>query len=159
MLVVSGPTLLAVALVGLWGPGQRGRETVVHELVVIAPGSGTRILAAKADPGDVLDLSYTHSVSNSRVTGRFRITDDGGLEPVHTTFRSFGPGLPWSSGEHLERLDDGTMIVHHDEPARDELRIWVSPLTEDTICFGEHAVHVSRQASEPFLIVISVRSR
>ncbi len=126
---------------------------------MIAPGSGTEILAAKTDPGDVFDLSYTHSVSNSRVTGRFRVTDDGGLEPVSTTFRSFGPGLPWGSGEHLERLDDGSMVVHHDEPARDELRIWVSPLTDDTISLGEHFVHVSRQALEPFLIVISVRSR
>ncbi len=124
-----------------------------------APDRETVILAARVAPGDVFDLSYTHSVSNSRVTGRFRVTDDGGLLPVTTTFRSFGPGLPWSSGEELELLADGTMIVHHDEPARENLRIWVSPLTEDSLTLGELEVSLTTGTSGPSLVEISTRRR
>ena len=127
--------------------------------MVTAPDRETVILAARVAPGDVFDLSYTHSVSNSRVTGRFRVTDDGGLLPVTTTFRSFGPGLPWSSGEELELLDDGTMIVHHDEPAREDLRIWVSPLTEDSLTLGELEVSLTTGTSGPSLVEISTRRR
>lgn len=155
LLILTGVTLIAFAVgIGVCTFRDRG-----HEFLVTAPGSNTIIFASVVKPHDVFDLSYLHSVSNSRVTGRFRITGDGGLEPVTTTFLSFGPGLPWSSGERLERLEDGSMVVHHDEPPRDRLRIWVSPLTEDTITLKEQVVRLTTGASDPFLIEISIRRR
>ncbi|TVQ37656.1 MAG: DUF1850 domain-containing protein [Spirochaetaceae bacterium] len=126
-------------------------------LVVSAPHEDGERFRSTVVPGDTFTLTYVHSVSRSVVSGSFRITDDALIEPVDTVFRSFGPGLPWTPGAEVDRLEDGAMVVRHDEPPRREIRVWVSPLTLDRLSLGPHEIDLTAGADRATLIDIRVR--
>ncbi len=109
-------------------------------------------------PGDSFELHYTHSVSKSPVYGGFQVTQDGSIQPLYTVYRAYGPGLPWPSDEHTRRDDGALQISHEDELPRDELRVWVSPLTSDRLEIHDDVVELSAGSDEPRLVVIRLRS-
>ncbi|MCW3491679.1 DUF1850 domain-containing protein [Dethiobacter alkaliphilus] len=103
---------------------------------------------------EVFTLSYRHSVSNSVVSGTFAITSAGTIHPLTTTFSTFGPGLPMA-GELVETtIEDGLITVHHQEEPREVLRLWVSPLTGETLSIGSRSVDLYQISPEPTLVEI-----
>ena len=67
----------------------------VSALTVRLPREGHRMVeAARVAPGDILDLSYRHSVERTRVVGRFAIGRDRALVATETRMTSVGTGLP-----------------------------------------------------------------
>jgi hypothetical protein len=153
VLTTAGSAVL-IAIVGLVGLGcARSGWT----LVVSAAHSPAEYLAAPVGPDDTFALDYVHSVSNSPVTGVFRVTSRGMIEPVRTVFRSFGPGMPWMTGTDYERLEDGSIVVRHDEAPRAEINLWVSPLTQDRFTFKSHVLDLTADTEHAFLIEIRIR--
>lgn len=128
-------------------------------LVVSAPYQGVVRYREAVSPGDLFWLTYVHSVSKSVVSGSFRVTDDALIEPVDTVFRAFGPGLPWTPDADYRRLDDGSMLVRHHEPARSEIRVWVSPLTRDRLTLKGSEIDLSADAERATLIEIRIEQR
>ncbi len=128
-------------------------------LVVSAPHQDAVRYRAAVSPGDVFSLTYVHSVSRSVVSGSFRVTADALIEPVDTVFRSFGPGLPWTPDADYRRLDDGAMLVRHHEPARSEIRVWVSPLTRDRLTLKGSEIDLSAESERATLIEIRIEQR
>ena len=153
VLTIAGIVVL-IALAGLVGLRcARSGWT----LVVSAAHGPTEYFAAPVGPDDTFALDYVHSVSNSPVTGVFRVTSRGTIEPVRTVFRSFGPGMPWMTGTDYERLEDGSFVVCHDEASRPEITVWVSPLTQDRFTFKSHELDLTAEADHAVLIEIRVR--
>ncbi|TVR05695.1 MAG: DUF1850 domain-containing protein [Spirochaetaceae bacterium] len=109
--------------------------------------------------GDEFSLHYTHSVSNTPVSGEFRITTDGRIEPTVTRFVSFGPGLPWTPGTDHQTDADGRIVYTHFEDPRDELLLWVSELTAETLVLGETAVQLYRPGGAFDRIAVRVETR
>jgi hypothetical protein len=126
-------------------------------LVVSAPHNSKEYYSAPVRPDDTFTLAYVHSVSNAPVIGEFRVTSSGMLAPVSTAFRAFGPGMPWTVGIAYERLADGSILVRHEEEPRDEIRLWVSPLTLDRFAVGDHEIDLTAGAEREVLVEIRVR--
>ncbi|TVR31774.1 MAG: DUF1850 domain-containing protein [Spirochaetaceae bacterium] len=139
-------------------PAAAGRNAS-WTLVVSAPHQDAVRYRAAVSPGDVFSLTYVHSVSRSEVSGSFRVTADALIEPVDTVFRSFGPGLPWTPDADYRRLDDGSMLVRHHEPARSEIRVWVSPLTRDRLTVNGTEIDLSAESERATLIEIMIQKQ
>jgi hypothetical protein len=128
------------------------------QLVIEDPRSGIVYYSLSAHPGDPLTLAYRHSVSGSMVFGNFTFTDGGAIQPLSTVFSAFGPGLPWLDGQEEYFVDNGMITVYHQEPPRDKLRLWVSPLTGETILLNGAQYDLSALAEGPLLLEISFRA-
>ena len=147
-----------VALLPSALPAEAGRSTS-WTLVVSAPHQDAVRYRAAVSPGDIFSLTYLHSVSKSVVSGSFRVTGDALIEPVDTVFRSFGPGLPWTADADYHQLDDGSMLVRHNEPPRSEIRVWVSPLTRDRLTVKGLEIDLTADAERATLIEIRIEQR
>ena len=128
------------------------------ELRVFAAGDGDLLFSAAVSENKHFTISYHHSVSSSPVTGMFSVNKDCTITPVYTRFTSFGPGLPWTAGDETEytRFEDGTVQVDHPLEARNELRLWVSPLTRDVLAVGGSTVPLTQWSDREKLILITV---
>ena len=101
-------------------------------LIIEDPRCETVFYSLPIDPGDILSLSYRHSVSRSIVEGTFILTSTGKIEPETTSYTAYGPGLPVE--RYVDwKIKDGVITVYHEEEPRDSIRLWVTDLTEETI--------------------------
>jgi hypothetical protein len=107
--------------------------------------------------GDEFTLTYRHSVSNSVVYGTFALTDEGTIEPLTTVFLSYGPGLPMAGGGENTTIEDGVITVYHQEVPREDLRLWVSPLTGETLTIRNETYDLAALSEEPMLIEITLK--
>ena len=123
--------LVTVLLAGLFLLLSCGRDDQLWSLQVKDPRSGTVYYEVGTKPGTVFTLSYIHSVSGSPVRGLFKLTAKGKPEPMTTVYSSFGPGLPLDYNNYI--IEDGLITVYHDEDPRENIRLWVSPQTEEMI--------------------------
>lgn len=108
------------------------------QLVIIEPDSSGELYVFDAVPGSTFELSYRHSVSGSMVYGTFQLTDKGMIQPVTTSYSSFGPGLPLDYAEEYT-IENGVITVHHREEPREFIRLWVSAITEETITINDQS--------------------
>lgn len=106
------------------------------QLVILEPNINEELYRIEVAVGSEFDLSYRHSVSGSMVYGTFYITDEGKIQPLATSYSSFGPGLPLDSAEEY-KIANGKITVHHREEPREIIRIWVSPITEESISIDD----------------------
>ena len=102
------------------------------QLIVIEPNSNTELYKIEVASGSEFELSYRHSVSGSMVYGTFKITSQGMIQPLTTSYSSFGPGLPLDYAEEYT-IKNGVVTVNHREEARESILLWVSAITEETI--------------------------
>lgn len=154
------PVLVSfLASVLLLGPLPACSEPVQHpttRLEILDPRTDTLLMSLPIEPGDSFELRYTHSVSKSPVVGLFSVTSDSRIQPVHTHYRAYGPGLPWAT-ELYTRAEDGSMLVSHEgEAPREELRLWVSALTADTMMLGDRVVELGAGNDAPALRVLRI---
>lgn len=128
------------------------------ELQVTDPRSGMICYSIPLRTGATFALNYRHSVSGSPVSGTFEITADGELKPLSTVYLSFGPGLPLDYYEDYE-VANGVITVYHKEEPRREIRIWVTPLTEEVIIIDDRKYPLFIFNDQEKLLVLSaVRS-
>ncbi|MFP4508821.1 MAG: DUF1850 domain-containing protein [Spirochaetaceae bacterium] len=99
-------------------------------------------------------LRYIHSVSRTEVEGSFELTGDGRIRPLTTRFLAFGPGLPWTPGTEHVVDDSGRILVLHDEEPRDEIRLWVSELTQETIATDDREIPLYSEGGEFERVII-----
>jgi hypothetical protein len=125
------------------------------KLEISDPRNEISYYSIPVSPGDRFTLSYRHSVSGSEVSGIFQLTGDGKIRPMTTTFSSFGPGLPLDSYE-IYSIENGMITVFHEEEPRDEIRIWVTPMTEETIIISNHKYPLYRFAEDQKLFKINL---
>ena len=144
------PAALGVLLVsaGLREPGYTLRITRTNGEEVIAE--------IPLSANDAFSLHYTHSVSNTPVRGEFRITSDGLMQPTVTRFFAFGPGLPWTPDAEHQTDEEGRIVFTHDEDPRDELLLWVSELTRETVVLGDTVVPLYRRGGAYERIAVRV---
>lgn len=147
------PAALGVLLVSA-GVGERR-----YTLRVIRTGGDEVIAELPVSAGDEFSLHYTHSVSNTPVSGEFRITTDGRMEPTVTRFVSFGPGLPWTPGAEHRTDEEGRIVYSHFDDPRDELLLWVSELTGETLVVGDTVVPLYRPGGAFDRIAVGVGRR
>ncbi len=136
-------------LLPFWGSGP-------WHLVIEAPRSGVVYYTLPVEPGDEFTLTYRHSVSGSVVYGSFVLTAGGEIQPLTTTFSSFGPGLPWLDGEETCTVEGGLITVHHREDPRDKISLWVSPFTEEMILLNGSKYDLAALTEGPLLLKISL---
>ena len=106
------------------------------QLIITEPNSNTELYKLEVASGSEFELSYRHSVSGSMVSGTFKMTSQGMIQPLTTSYSSFGPGLPLDYAEEYT-IEDGVVTVHHQEEPRERLRLWVSTVTEETITIND----------------------
>jgi hypothetical protein len=148
--------ILAIALLILpsinTGCQQRGGD---WQMIIKAPHSDTIHYRIPVRPMDEFTLRYRHSVSLSSVEGIFLITTEGTIQPLTTTFSTYGPGLPVdSTGDYS--IEDGLITVYSDEEPREKIRLWVSPQTEEKIVFRDREYNLSSLSGDHLLLEITV---
>ncbi len=153
--IVHGAFALLVLSVGL--SACAGSDVSRLQLEVLLGRDTAYYYSTDVVPGDTFELHYIHSVSQSPVFGGFQITPEAHIQPLYTVYRAHGPGLPWPSDEHTRRDDGALQISHEAEPPREELRLWVSPLTADRLRIHDDVVELSASSDQPRLVVIRVR--
>ncbi len=104
--------------------------------------------------GSSFTLRYRHSVSSSQVSGTFEITAEGEFKPLLTRYSSFGPGLPLDYYEDYA-VENGIITVYHKEESRREIRLWVTPLTEEVIIIDDRAYPLYIFSDQEKLLVLS----
>ena len=125
-------------------------------LVVRAATLNQNIYSITVKPNDQFALSYTHSVSRRPVSGTFIITDRGEIKPLSTEFDSFGPGLPDLEVSTVYEMKDGLIIVYHDEEPREQIRLFVSPLTGERLIINGIEYDLTSHQEKPLLLEIYV---
>jgi hypothetical protein len=65
--------------------------------------------------------------------------------------------LPWTGSADCE-LRDGLIVVHHREPPRESLRLWVSPLTGERLTIGAQEIDLTAWCEQPLLLELSLTS-
>lgn len=126
------------------------------QLIIEAPKHEEVIYAIPVVEGDVFQLSYQHSVSKQEVSGEFKITDLGRIKPLATIFDSYGPGLPDSDEAVRVELDNGSFVVYHEEKPRQDIGLFVAPLTKDRLYIHDQEYDLTYYSSEPILLKIFV---
>ncbi len=126
------------------------------QLIIEAQEHEEVIYAIPVVKGDVFQLSYQHSVSKQDVSGEFKITDSGRIKPLATFFDSFGPGLPDLDGSVKVEIANGNFVVYHEEKPRQDIGLFVAPLTKDRLYIHDQEYDLTDYASEPILLKIFV---
>lgn len=125
-------------------------------LVVRAAALNQNIYSITVEPNDQFALSYTHSVSGRPVSGTFIITDRGKIKPLSTEFDSFGPGLPDLEVSTMYEMKDGLILVYHDEEPREQIRLFVSPLTGEMLIINGEEYDLTSHQENPLLLEIYI---
>jgi len=83
------------------------------------------------------------------------VTDKGLLNPIQTSFTAYGPGLPMEFTEEYS-IDNGVITVYHHEESRDYLRLWVTPLTEETLTVNSRVFPLGELTDTHLLLTIRI---
>jgi hypothetical protein len=124
-------------------------------LLIEDPRTGDQYYNLAVKPGDNFTLTCRNSVSKSLVKGTFMITLNGRIDPLTTVFTSYGPGLPFDFMEEYQ-IKDGLITIFHNEESREELRLWVTPQTEETITINNRDYPLGSLTETNLLLNISV---
>jgi hypothetical protein len=118
---VSRPTA-ALAFAALLVAATAGAAALPagRALVVTDATSGERLLSVPVSEGDVVALSYTHSVERSRVLDVYSVRGDR-LEMTRMEFESYGAGLP---ADAPVRTVDGRFVF---DPEGSYAELYVAP--------------------------------
>jgi hypothetical protein len=145
-------TLAGSLLSGINNPADPG-----WQLQATDPRSGITYYSIPLVTGSSISLRYRHSVSGSQVNGTFELTAEGELKPLSTEFLSFGPGLPFDYYEDY-KVENGVITVYHNEEPRCEIRLWVTPLTEEVMIIDgkDYPLHIFSD-QEKLLVLSTVR--
>lgn len=144
---------LAVLMMGIFLLLACDRDNQSLFMQIKDPRSGTVFYEVEVEPGAVFTLSYRHSVSGSAVKGTFMLTTEGKIKPLTTVYSSFGPGLPLDYKNYS--IENGLITVCHDEGPRENIRLWVSPQTEELVIVDDHSYPLSTLADSHLLLDIS----
>jgi hypothetical protein len=147
-------TLLVVSA-GLYLVIQYFRTNQELSLVIEDPRTGTEYYSLSVKPGDRFTLTCRNSVSKSLVKGNFMINDQRQIQPLTTSFTSYGPGLPFDFMEEYQ-IKEGIITVFHNELPREELRLWVTPLTEEMVTFNNRDYPLGSLTETNLLLTIFV---
>ena len=151
ILAVTAVLLAGILVAGLFVFGNRTWSLLVED-----PRSENLYYNIEVKPGDILTFSCRNSVSKSVVTGTFVITGEGLIEPLTTAFTSYGPGLPMDFVEEY-LIEDGVVTVFHNEAPRDNIRLWVTQQTEETLYLRNQAYPLWNLSENHLLLEISTR--
>ncbi len=152
------PGLLFATLLACVALAACARETG-YTLQIIRTAGNELIASIPVSTGLEFSLDYTHSVSNTPVTGEFLVTADARIRPTVTRFDAFGPGLPWTPGTEHVTDTDGRIVYTHDDEARDELLLWVSELTRETVRVGETTIQLYAPGGQYERVLIRIEGR
>jgi hypothetical protein len=128
-------------------------------LVVEMPREEEIVYRLPVKTGQVFELEYIHSVTGRIVQGSFEITREKKIKPLTTRFDTFGPGLPYLDGSLNYVLENGIYIVYHEEDPRDDIGIFVSPLTGEAILLAGERWELGNLKDAPFLVRIFVTGK
>ncbi|MGM0689107.1 MAG: DUF1850 domain-containing protein [Bacillota bacterium] len=125
-------------------------------LIVRAPALEQAIHTIPIRENDNITLSYTHSVSGRPVSGTFVITDTAKIKPYSTEFDSYGPGLPEPGDPGSHEIKKDLFVIYHKEEPREQIRLFVSPQTEERLVVHGKAYDLTSQLEGPLLLEIYV---
>ncbi len=128
-------------------------------LVVEAPKENQYLYSIPVESSDYFEMTYTHSVTKQTVQGLFIITELGEIKPHSTTFDSFGPGLPELDGSLEYEITDGKFVVYHDDEPREEISLFVSPLTGDRLYLHGQKYDLTSHFEKPILLRIYITAK
>jgi hypothetical protein len=128
-------------------------------LVVEAPREGETLYRLPIKAGQVFELEYTHSVTGRIVRGSFEITGEKRIKPLTTRFDTFGPGLPYLDGSLRYVVENGMYIVFHEEDPREDIGLFVSPLTGEALLLAGKRWELGNLRDAPLLVRIFVAGR
>ncbi len=137
--------------------GCRDREPD-WQMIVKDPRSDIIYYSIPVKTMEEFTLIYRHSVSLSTVEGTFLITPEGRIKPLTTTFSTYGPGLPVDYAERYS-IEDGLITVHSEEEPREEIRLWVSPQTEEKITLQGRVYDLAGLSESNLLLEITIEQK
>jgi len=126
------------------------------QLIVRAPALEQTIFTIPIRENDNIKLSYTHSVSGRPVSGTFFITSTAKIKPFSTEFDSYGPGMPEPDESGNYEIKNDLFVIYHEEEPRDQIRLFVSPQTEERLVVHGKTYDLTSQQEGPLLLEISV---
>jgi hypothetical protein len=149
-------TLIVITVsAGIYLVSYYSRANQELNLVIEDPRTGVQYYSISVVPGDCFTLTCRNSVSKSVVKGSFAINNSRQIVPLTTAFTSYGPGLPFDFMEEYQ-IKDGVVPVFHDEEPREELRLWVTPLTEEMVSLNNRDYPLGKLTKTNLLLTIFV---
>ncbi|MCF8106373.1 MAG: DUF1850 domain-containing protein [Desulfohalobiaceae bacterium] len=108
----------------------------VHWVNISLPRQKGRLVASRlASPGDLICISYLHSVEKTPVKGWFALDTDQGLLAVETWTTAAGTGLPNVVNKNRVRWEDGWLVVEEGNKALPEIPFFFWPINNLKISF------------------------
>ena len=147
--------LLITVSAGLYLANHYYRSNQDLNLVIEDPRTGDQYYSISVRPGDHFTLTCRNSVSKSIVKGSFMVDHNRHIKPLTTAFTSYGPGLPFDFMEEYQ-IKEGIITVFHDQESREDLRLWVTPLTEERITLNNRDYPLGALTETNLLLTIFV---
>lgn len=128
------------------------------QMIIKDPRSYIIYYSIPVEAPEEFTLSYRHSVSLSAVEGTFLIEPEGTIKPLTTTFSTYGPGLPVDYAERYS-IENGLITVYSTEEPREEIRLWVTPRTEEKIALQSREYDLAGLSESHLLLVITIEQK
>ena len=140
-LVVIGVACWPVQIVGVSLPKENGRM----------------IAAVRAGEGDMIRLSYRHSVELTAVEGRFKVGPQSEILAVETRMESVGTGLPNAYPERT-RTEDGWLVVDEGQKPIGPIRFFVVPINKTRLSIAGRSIDLMNLKSGTLIQVSAERT-
>jgi hypothetical protein len=122
VIALCGTVAIAAVLYWAWfgtaqeaGPGPDQGNEAAQQLILADPRTKDVLLEEEVRPGDLLELSWVHSVEKTPWLETLEVTDDGRLKLIETKFKSFGAGVPHESEGKVETRDGYVVMSELDQ--------------------------------------------
>jgi len=106
--------------------------------------------------GKTFEIRYIHSVEKIPVAGTFRVIDGNRIEVRESVFSSYGAGLPSDTPREDITFEGDRMRIRHRGIVMDQLRIFISPFTNQQFIYLDRKVDFS-SVMDGHIVEIKVR--
>ncbi|WP_059104504.1 DUF1850 domain-containing protein [Shouchella shacheensis] len=97
-------------------------------LILREERQGERLYQSTVEAGDVLELSWIHSIEKTPWIERYRVKEDGTFVLNELVLQSFGAGTPANKGKLI--MNDGLITMTNIEEAHEAIR-WIHSHTAE----------------------------
>lgn len=110
-----------------------------NRLILSNDDTGKVYLSLPLDENKVFSISFIHSVNKTSVTDYYFINDKNEIILDKTEYYDFGAGVPFdlNSGEELEFLDNGAMLISNINRKISPYIIYVGTVSDHILTIGD----------------------
>ena len=145
--------LIALALIA----GGAALQSVQIVTVTLPKEKNRPLAMIRVGPGDIISLSYVHSVELTAVVGRFKIDRSARILAVETRMETVGSGLPNAHPERT-RITEGWLVVDEKDQPVEPIRFYWVPMNKTRVSIAGRGVDLEH-LKPGALVQISAQNR